>query len=97
MYACVSNKFVTTYFVIVSPRGTGISIGNLMFLEMQDFDFCSNLTKFTQIFPKFYPGLPKKFARGFGHIPYIPSSHATGYRYHKNCFFSKILILEAHQ
>jgi len=36
-----------------------------MFSGMQDFDFCPNFTKFTQICPncpKFWPNLLKKFA-----------------------------------
>jgi len=50
-----------------------IIVGDLMFLVMQDFDFCPNLinfaqvlitfAQFVQILPKFRP---KKFPRGCG-------------------------------
>jgi len=42
----------------------GITVEDRMFLGMQDFDFCSNLIKFYQIYPKFYPIYPNlpKFA-----------------------------------
>jgi len=47
-----------------------------MFLGMQDFDFCSkfyqqilsNLSKLTQILPKFAQIYLKKFAKGCGRI-----------------------------
>jgi len=35
-----------------------MSVGDQMFWEMQDFDFCLNLIKFIQILSN-YPNLPK--------------------------------------
>jgi len=65
-----------------------ITVGNQMFLGMQDFDFCPNWIKFSLTkLPKTYPiyqnftqiglNLTKKFARRCDRIPCISSSYTT--------------------
>jgi len=82
---CYLLKQVLSLITSSKLRHSHYAVGDRMFLEVQDFDFCSNLIKIYPNFTKFaqiYPNWPKfcqiwKIARECGRIPCIPSSYVT--------------------